>query len=196
MSRAAGILLLSSRLNGMISISTAPPKVGSSGEYQKGTGHVHQLRDRGRELQKPACPAEDHTRSAPFRSTYQTLFRLLVEEFPRPGVFFPEKAIELGVPRGHLWSKLQGGETVISASGREVSPGEVMGGARKGRKFSFVTDTGYVPDAAAEVAGSDLFICEGMFTDEFSESAASKKHLTARQAGMIARQAGGIKQMG
>ncbi len=134
-------------------------------------------------------------RSFPLRHT-KPCFGYSLEEFPRPGVFFPEKAIELGVPRGHLWSKLQGGETVISASGREVSPGEVMGGARKGRKFSFVTDTGYVPDAAAEVAGSDLFICEGMFTDEFSESAASKKHLTARQAGMIARQAGGIKQMG
>ncbi len=134
-------------------------------------------------------------RSFPLRHT-KPCFGYALEEHPRPGIFFPEKAVALGVPRGPLWSKLQGGESVTAEGGKVVSPSEVMGESRKGRKFSFVTDTGFVPEIAPVVADSDLFICEGMFTEDFAESAAAKKHLTAGQAGRIARDAGGIKQMG
>ena len=49
---------------------------------------------------------------------------------------------------------------------------------------------------APEVSGSDLLICEGMFADDLEESAKEKKHLTARQAGRIARDAGGVKKLG
>jgi len=65
-----------------------------------------------------------------------------------------------------------------------------------GRKFSFVTDTTYASSISREVAGSDLLICEGMFAQELEDSAREKKHLTAVQAGMIARDAGGVKRMG
>ena len=119
-----------------------------------------------------------------------------LEEKPRPGVFFPEKAAALGIPRGPLWSKLQTEGRIVLDDGRLIESSEVMGPPRMGRKVSFVTDTQYLPTIAPNVSDSNLLICEGMFTDEFSESAAAKKHLTARQAGMIARQAGGIKQMG
>ena len=53
----------------------------------------------------------------------------------RPGVFFPEKAEELKVPKGPLWSVLQRGEAVELGDGRIVNPSEVMGDARSGRKF-------------------------------------------------------------
>ena len=76
-----------------------------------------------------------------------------------------------------------------------VRPQEVMGPPRSGRKFSFVTDTGYRPDTARWVAGSDLLICEGMFTEDLVESAREKKHLTARQAASIARD-GEVKRLG
>jgi ribonuclease Z len=119
----------------------------------------------------------------------------LVED-SRPGVFNPENAAALGVPRGPLWSRLQHGESVESENGALVEPGQVMGEGRKGRKFSYVTDTAYVPGIAGRVAGSDLFICESMFLDELKESAASKKHLTAKQAAIIAKDAGDISKMG
>src|SRR5512137_975876 len=35
-----------------------------------------------------------------------------LEEDQRPGIFHPERAEALGVPRGPMWSLLQGGETV------------------------------------------------------------------------------------
>ncbi len=117
------------------------------------------------------------------------------EENDRPGVFFPEKAQRMGIPRGPLWSKLQSGETVSLADGRTVDSKEVMGPPRKGRKVSYVTDTLPVPGIEAHVRESDLLICEGMFTEDLEESAKEKKHLTAVQAARIAK-SGNVNKMG
>jgi len=119
-----------------------------------------------------------------------------LEEDMRPGIFHPELAARLGVPRGPLWSTLQQGGSITLENGNVVQSSEVLGPPRPGRKFSFVTDTTVVPEIADEISGSDLFICEGMFTEELAESAAEKKHLTALQAAMLAERAGGIKSMG
>jgi ribonuclease Z len=83
----------------------------------------------------------------------------------------------------------------VLEDGRRVEPGEVMGPPRKGRKVSYVTDTLPVPRLPQFVGGSDLLICEGMFTQEFAESAREKKHLTALEAGRIARD-GKVKSLG
>ena len=117
-------------------------------------------------------------------------------EDPRPGIFHPEKAKELGIPMGSLWSELQHGQTISLKDGRSVTPDMVLGEPRKGRKFSFVTDTLAIPTIADEVKDSDLFICEGMFEDELADSAHEKKHMTAVEAANLAVKAGGIKQMG
>ncbi len=119
----------------------------------------------------------------------------LVED-ERPGIFFPEKAIELKIPMGPLWSELQRGGSITLDDGREVRASEVMGAPRSGRKVSFVTDTKYFSEISDYVRNSDLFICEGMFMDDKEEDAAKKKHMTSSQAGKIALQAGGIKKMG
>ncbi len=118
-----------------------------------------------------------------------------MEEDPRPGVFHPEKAKELGVPVGKMFSQLQSGQNVTLADGRIITPGEVLGATRPGRKFSYVTDTAPLDSIAKEVAGSDFLLCEGMFTKDLVESAAEKKHLTSTQAAMIAK-AAGVKSMG
>jgi ribonuclease Z len=118
-----------------------------------------------------------------------------IEERPRPGVFFPEKAAALGVPRGPMWSRLQAGETVKLPDGSMVHPPQVMGDPRKGRKFCFATDTIAAPGLAEFSRQADLFICEGMFAEDLAETAAEKKHLTAGQAARIARD-GGVKQLG
>lgn len=119
----------------------------------------------------------------------------LVED-PRPGVFNPRAAEELKIPRGPLWAQLQSGKEVLLESGETILPNMVLGDERKGRKFSFVTDTKYFDGIKEHVGNSDLFICEGMFKDELKESAAEKKHMTASQAARIAKDAGGIKKMG
>lgn len=116
------------------------------------------------------------------------------EEFPRPGAFDPVKAAALNVPMGPLWSKLQGGESVTASDGTTVFPDQVMGAKRSGRKFSFVTDTLYLPSISKDVAGSDLLVCEGMFEHALLEQAREKKHMTAKQAACIARD-GGVEKL-
>lgn len=110
-----------------------------------------------------------------------------LEEEDRPGEFNPDEAMKLNVERGPLWGKLQHGEPVINSDGQEVRPEQVVGKSRKGRKFSFVTDTQYLPSISAEVKDSDLLICEGMFADDCEDQAREKKHMTSRQAATIAR---------
>lgn len=118
-----------------------------------------------------------------------------LEESLRPGVFHPEKAKEKGIPMGPLWSQLQAGQDVTLADGTVVASSEVVGGPRPGCKFSYVTDTAPHPSIVPAVAGSDLLLCEGMFTRDLEDSAREKRHLTSTQAAQIA-QAAGVSQMG
>ena len=127
-----------------------------------------------------------YIRAFPLSHT-KTCVGYTLEELDRPGEFNPQKAEELGIPRGPLWGKLQRGEEVTSADGKIIKPSDVTGAKRSGRKFSFVTDTQYLPSIAREVQGSDLLICEGMFADDCEDQAKEKKHMTARQAATIAR---------
>lgn len=148
-----------------------------------------------REIKAPCVVHEGdgfYVRAFPLQHT-KTCVGYTLEELDRPGEFNPEKAALLGVPRGPLWGRLQKGESVVSESGETVSPEDVMGEKRSGRKFSFVTDTLYLPSIADEVRGSDLLICEGMFDDECADQAREKKHMTSRQAAQIARDSNSLR---
>ncbi len=111
------------------------------------------------------------------------------EEHTRPGEFNPDEARRLGVPCGPLWAKLQSGQSVQAEDGSTVLPEQVLGHARKGRKFSFVTDTAYLPGIAEEVKNSDFLVCEGMFEEGLEKDAAEKKHMTCTQAAQVAKDA-------
>ncbi|MDR1900800.1 MAG: ribonuclease Z [Treponema sp.] len=135
-----------------------------------------------------------HVRCFALRHT-KPCFGYAFEEDTRPGEFHPEKAEALKVPRGPLWSRLQAGGTVKAADGSLVQSAQVLGPRRSGRKFTFVTDTLAFPGIAREAAGSDLFVCEGMFEKALEESAHEKKHMTAVEAACVARDAGGVKRL-
>lgn len=132
-------------------------------------------------------------RAFPLEHT-KTCVGYTLEESDRPGEFNPEKARELKVPVGPLWSKLQNGEEVLSEDGSVVKPEQVLGKKRSGRKFSFVTDTLFKPSIIDEVKNSDLLICEGMFEEALADQAKEKKHMTASQCATIAKEAD-VKRM-
>lgn len=127
-----------------------------------------------------------YVRAFPLQHT-KTCVGYTLEELDRPGEFNVEKAVSLGVKPGPLFGKLQRGEEITLENGKTVKPSDVMGEKRSGRKFSFVTDTLYLSSIAQEVKGSDLLICEGMFSDDCADQAKEKKHMTSRQAATIAR---------
>lgn len=142
-----------------------------------------------KEITEPGIVHEENDfviRAFPLKHT-KTCVGYTLEEKPRPGEFNPEKAKELNVPVGPLWSKLQNGESVKSLDGKIINPEDVLGKPRKGRKFSYVTDTLYLDSIAQEVRDSDLLICESMFEHSLLDQAKEKKHMTAIQAATIAK---------
>lgn len=195
-----GILMLSSQVDRNEPLEIiGPPKIR---EYVEANRRVLDMYINYeivvKEISEPGVvyeTADFVVKAFPLRHT-KPCYGFAVEERPRPGEFYPDRALAAGVPRGPLWSRLQDGESVQLPGGGIVTSEMVMGPPRHGRKFSFVTDTGYFRDIARSVADSDLLICEGMFLEELAESAREKKHLTAAQAARIAKEAGGVKKMG
>ncbi len=61
---------------------------------------------------------------------------------------------------------------------------------RRGQSVAFVLDTRPCAGAERLAAGVDLLVCEATFLHRDADLAASYRHLTARQAGRLAREAG------
>ncbi|TVR27865.1 MAG: MBL fold metallo-hydrolase [Ilumatobacter sp.] len=77
----------------------------------------------------------------------------------------------------------------IDVDGRTVTL-EEMSEHRPGQVFAFIMDTALC-DAALELAeGADLVVCESTFLDADAEMAERYGHMTARQAGRLAAEAG------
>ena len=108
---------------------------------------------------------------------------------PRAGMFDVSKAQANNIPK-KLWSPLQKGET-LEYEGRMLTPDMVLGAARKGLKVTYTTDTRPTPSIVQNAAGSDIFICEGMYGEKGDINNAVKyKHMTFEEAGTLAKQAG------
>jgi ribonuclease Z len=107
----------------------------------------------------------------------------LVED-PRPGHLDPQLAQQLGVTPGPDFGRLQRGETVAG-----VSPEQVMGAQREGRKIVISGDT--APSQALAIAAhqADVLVHEATFTQDDAERARQTLHSTARQAAELARDA-------
>ena len=107
----------------------------------------------------------------------------------RAGRFMPEKAAENDVPM-KAWSRLQKG-MVVEEDGRVFTPDMILGPERKGIKLTYCTDTRPTKSIAENAAGSDLFICEGMYGEPGSEEKArAHRHMTYAEAATIAKNAG------
>ncbi len=113
----------------------------------------------------------------------------LVED-ERPGYFDVEVATALGVPDGPERGALQHGSPIALADGTTVTPDQVLGPARAGRKVVLTGDTApcaSVVDAAAE---AELLVHEATFLADERERARETLHSTAGEAALVAREAG------
>ena len=113
----------------------------------------------------------------------------LVEK-PRPGKFYPEKAIALGVPKGSLWGRLQKGIDVVLPDGRIVKPSDVLGPPRPGRKIAYSGDTRPSEKIVELATGADVLIHEATLGDDLLERAEEEGHSTPSGAARIALKAG------
>lgn len=109
-------------------------------------------------------------------------------EILRQGKFSAERAKEQEIPL-KFWNSLQKGQT-IEAEGKIYTPDMVLGPERKGIKLTYTTDTRPTDSILKNAADSDLFICEGMYgEDDKADKAKGYKHMTFREAAILARNA-------
>jgi ribonuclease Z len=120
----------------------------------------------------------------PVRHRGDSSFGYALVEDPRPGHLDARLAAELGVSPGPDFGRLQRGETVAG-----VTPEQVMGPTREGRKIVLSGDT--VPCEALAIAAheADVLVHEATFAEEESERASQAAHSTARQAAELAHDA-------
>lgn len=114
----------------------------------------------------------------------------VLEEDMRPGRFDREGAIALGVKPGPLFGKLQRGINVeIERDGEKVTitPNQVMGERRPGRKVVYTGDTRPVRNKPELLKDADLLIHEATFDEEEGSVRAREVwHSTAKEAGEVA----------
>ncbi len=111
------------------------------------------------------------------------------EENIRPGRFNKSKALELGIPEGPLFGKLQRGNTITLRDGRIITPDMVLGPPRPGRKIVISGDTRPLESMISFAQHADILIHEATFTSDLEEISLDYGHTTARQAAEIAKKA-------
>jgi ribonuclease Z len=105
-------------------------------------------------------------------------------ENERPGHLDPELAQRLGVEPGPDFGRLQRGETI-----GDVTPEQVLGPVRAGRKIVISGDTAPYEPLIVAAHESDLLVHEATFAEEETERARETSHSTARQAAEVALEA-------
>ncbi|KPV43324.1 ribonuclease Z [Alicyclobacillus ferrooxydans] len=110
-----------------------------------------------------------------------------IVEADRPGEFYPQKAMELGLPPGPLYAALQAGQTVESATGRQITPEDVLGPPRPGRTVTILGDTRPC-DAIFDLArDADVLVHEATFSSAQSTLAHAYHHSTTVEAAKAAK---------
>ena len=113
-----------------------------------------------------------------------------IAEDDRKGRFNPDRARELGIPEGPQWGEIHRGRPVTLADGRVIEPSELVGAPRSGRKVVLTGDTRPCAATLDAAKGADVLVHESTFGDEEAARAVETGHSTAREAAIIARDAG------
>jgi ribonuclease Z len=122
--------------------------------------------------------------AVPVRHGSARAFGYVLVEDSRPGQLDPQLAERLGVRPGPDFGRLVRGETVNG-----VSPAQVMGPTREGRKVVISGDSSPCEALAVAAHQADVLVHEATFVEEEVERAHQTGHSTARQAAELAHAA-------
>ncbi len=98
-----------------------------------------------------------------------------------------ERVKKLGLPEGPLLGELQRGRSV-EYKGKLIKP-EQVSRIKRGKGVCFIFDTKLNENCIEIAENADLLVCEATFSSEHEEKAQLYKHLTAKQAALIANNA-------
>jgi len=102
--------------------------------------------------------------------------------------FLKPKALALGLPEGHLFSKLQRGEA-IEYKGKKYTPDQVLGDPVTGRKMVYTGDTRACQAVLELAQDADVLIHDGTYSAQDTESLEKSDHSTITQAAELAKKA-------
>jgi ribonuclease Z len=111
-------------------------------------------------------------------------------EHERPGRFDVDVATSLGVPDGRERGVLQRGEDVTLADGRVITPADVLGAPRAGRRVVIAGDTAPAATVVDAARSAELLVHEATFLADELDRAKETSHSTAGGAALVAREAG------
>ncbi|PIN78612.1 ribonuclease Z [Candidatus Woesearchaeota archaeon CG10_big_fil_rev_8_21_14_0_10_34_8] len=118
----------------------------------------------------------------PLEHSVQTIGYKIIE---KDRIRIDTKAVKkLGIPEGPLLGKLQENKS-ITYKGKKISPKNTTY-VVKGKKIGIISDTVQCKNCLEIAKDTDLLICEATFMENEKDKAASYKHLTIKQAALIA----------
>jgi len=116
-------------------------------------------------------------------------FGYIFEELPRRP-FLAEKADALGIPAGPVRKDLVEGKMVTLPDGKHFKPDDVLGPARPGTKLVHTGDISRTDRLVEYCRDADALITEATYCEVEAELAARFGHITAKQAALLAKEAG------
>lgn len=103
--------------------------------------------------------------------------------------FLADQALALGIPQGPVRRDLVNGKAATLPDGRTIHPDQVLGELQPGTKLVYIGDVARVDELVGICRGADLLVCESTYLWSDRATARQYGHLTARQAGELARAA-------
>jgi len=115
-------------------------------------------------------------------------FSYLFQEKDKAGRFNLEKARQLGIPEGKLWSQLQNGQDV-KVGDKIIKSSEILGEKRSGKKIGISGDTRPTKQLEKFFQNCDYLSFDSTFLDELKDKAVDTYHSTAKEAAILAKNA-------
>ena len=109
-----------------------------------------------------------------------------IEEPPRRHLI-PDQLTDAGVEGPDAGRLRRDGRVEVASGTVHVTD---VSEVRRGRSFAFVMDTRPCPNAEILARDVDLLVCEATYLEAEADRAAANGHMTAAQAGALARRAG------
>lgn len=111
------------------------------------------------------------------------------EETEKPRHIIPEMTKFHNVPL-YMMNRIKAGEDFIKPDGTVIPNRMLTSDPTPSMSYAHMSDTMYMPELAGKIGPVDLLFHETTYLDEHLAMAAPRGHSTARQAAMVARDAG------
>lgn len=116
----------------------------------------------------------------------KSCFGFRYQERDKPGKVNAELATELGITEDDQFKQLKNGVAITLADGTIVEPDRIVGEARKGDSFAYVTDTDFCENAVLLGKDATILYHEATFGKALEDKALETGHSTAEMAADVA----------